>query len=123
MKFVSLIIQIIVAAGLLNVWLLRFNKPTSYRGGAARSMPEEFAVYGLPQWSVWMIGGAKIISAFCLLLGIWLPALVVPAAALVIVLMIGAVVMHVKVNDPAAKAVPAGAMMALTVWVVLANAF
>ena len=45
MKTVALIFQILVALGLLNVWLLRFRKPTPYRGGQARSMPEEFAAF------------------------------------------------------------------------------
>ena len=48
------ICQIIVALGLLNVWLLRFNKPTAYRGGKAVNLPGEFAAYGLPAWSCYL---------------------------------------------------------------------
>lgn len=46
------IIQLVIALGILNVWLLRFGKTTAWRGGAAKNMKEEFAVYGLPSWSV-----------------------------------------------------------------------
>jgi hypothetical protein len=121
MKIVSLIIQIIVALGLLNVWLLRFKKPTHYRPGGARSMSEEFAAYGLPSWSLWVVGGLKLACAVCLLAGIWVPALVAPAAGVVGVLMVGAIAMHLKVKDPLVKSLPAGAMLAMTALLV-ANA-
>jgi hypothetical protein len=122
MKIVSLIIQIVVAFGLLNVWLLRFRKPTGYRGGNARSLREEFSVYGLPDWFFWTVGAAKLLCAVCLLVGIWWPAVVLPSAAGITVLMLGAIAMHLKVHDPLIKAVPASAVLAL-VAVVLANAF
>jgi uncharacterized membrane protein YphA (DoxX/SURF4 family) len=121
MKIVSLILQITVALGLLNVWLLRFNKPTAYRGGSARSMSEEFAAYGLPGWFLWVVGGLKVACAFCLLAGIWVPVLVAPAAATIALLMLGAIAMHLKVRDPFMKAVPAILVLAL-IAVVLAGA-
>jgi uncharacterized membrane protein YphA (DoxX/SURF4 family) len=121
MKIVSLIIQIIVALGLLNVWLLRFNRPTPYRGGASRSMPEEFAAYGLPKWLLYVVGALKVSCALCLVAGIWVQALVLPAAGVITVLMLGAIAMHLKVRDPFIKSVPAGAVLALTAFV-LANA-
>ena len=121
MKIVSLIIQIIVALGLLNVWLLRFYRPTPYRGGGSRSMPEEFAAYGLPKWVLYVVGALKVSCALCLLAGIWFPALVLPAAVLIGSLMLGAIAMHLKVRDPFIKSVPAGSILALTAFV-LANA-
>ena len=48
------IIQIVIALGILNVWLLRFGKPSAWRGGDAQNMVQEFRVYGLPTWSMWM---------------------------------------------------------------------
>ncbi len=120
MKIVSLIFQIVVALGLLNVWLLRFHKKTPFRGGAAQSMPEEFASYGLPKWSLWTVGGLKVICAVCLLAGIWVPALVTPAAGIVSLLMVGAVAMHFRVRDPLMKSLPAGVVLAL-VAVILAR--
>ena len=38
MEILVPICQIVVGCGLLNVWLLRFNQATSYRGGSASSM-------------------------------------------------------------------------------------
>lgn len=121
MKIVSLIIQLIVALGLLNVWLLRFHKKTSYRPGGAASMREEFATYGLPVWSLWLVGGLKVSCAVCLLAGIWIPIVVKPAASVIAMLMVGAILMHVKVRDPLVKSLPAGIVLLLTA-VVLANA-
>ncbi len=99
--------QIVVALGLLNVWLLRFNQSTAYRGGSARSMPEEFAAYGLPPWFTYIVGGLKIGAAIALIAGLWMPVLVFPAALLVSLLMLGALAMHLKVHDPLKKSVPA----------------
>jgi hypothetical protein len=121
MKIVSIIIQTIVALGLLNVWLLRFNRPTPFRGGGARSMPEEFEAYGLPKWLLWTVGVLKVSSAVCLVAGIWVEVLVMPAAAFITALMLGAIAMHLKVHDPVIKSVPAGAVLALSAFV-MANA-
>jgi hypothetical protein len=104
---VAAILQVIVGLGLLNVWLLRPRSSTSYRGGDANSLKGEFAEYGLPEWTFYVVGALKIGAAIAFIAGIWIPALVAPAAAVVIVLMLGAVAMHVKVGDPWKKALPA----------------
>lgn len=108
------ICQIIVGCGLLNVWLLRFNKPTAYRGAAAANMLEEFAAYGLPVWSCYVVGFLKVASAFALLAGLIHPALVLPGAAVIAILMAGAVAMHLKVGDPFKKSLPALSMLVLS---------
>jgi len=109
------LLQIIIACGLLNVWLLRFNRSTAYRGGNATTLVEEFAVYGLSPSFCYAIGTLKVGSALVLLLGLKLPFLVAPAAALVAGLMVGAIAMHAKVKDPIKKAVPASLMLAMSV--------
>lgn len=113
MQTVLYILQVIVALGLLNVWLLRSGRGTEYRGGNAQSMREEFAVYGLPGWAMYGVGGLKVVAAVCLLAGIWVHTLVFPAAAAVAVLMVGALAMHLKVRDPLVKSVPALSVLAL----------
>lgn len=113
MKPVMVILQIVAASGLLNVWLRRFSKSTSYRGGDARTMVEEFAAYGLPTWFTYVIGSLKIGAALALIAGIWFPALVLPAAALICILMLGALAMHFKIGDPLKKSLPALGMLGL----------
>ena len=114
MRMFVYVLQIVVALGLLNVWLLRFNKTTAFRGGAARSMPEEFAAYGLPVWSTYVVGALKIGAAICLIAGVWLHFLVFPAALLVCILMVGALAMHLKVRDPLSRLIPALAVLVMS---------
>ena len=121
MNIVISILQIAVAACLLNVWLLRFQRRTPYRGGDARSMREEFAVYGLPGWFRYVIRILKIGSAVCLIAGLWLRFLVFPSALLIAILMLGALAMHVKIRDPLKKSVPALVMLALSAAICLGS--
>lgn len=111
---IATILQIVLGLGLLNVWLVRAGSATAYRGGEARSLKEEFAAYGLPEAVFYVVGALKIGSAIALIAGIWVPGLVVPAAAIIVVLMIGALVMHVKVKDPAMKSLPAFLMLVMS---------
>ena len=115
MEILRQTLQVIVALGLLNVWLARAGKPTRFRGGDAKSMHEEFAAYGLPVAMMYGVGALKVIIALALLAGIWQSALVVPAASLLILLMIGAFVMHLKVKDPFERAIPSLLMLAMSV--------
>lgn len=110
---IRIILQITVALGILNVWLLRRGKSTAYRGGGAKSMREEFAAYGLPPFAMVVVGIVKISLAVALLVGIFVRALVDPAAIGLAVLMVGALVMHLKVKDPAKKSVPALLVLAM----------
>lgn len=111
---VATVLQVILALGLLNVWLLRSGKSTGYRGGSASSLREEFATYGLPVWFFYLVGVLKIGSACALLAGLWMPALVQPAASVIVVLMAGAIAMHIKVKDPLVKSAPAFLMLVLS---------
>ena len=111
---ISTVLQLVVALGLLNVWLLRRGKATSYRGGNAKTLSEEFAAYGLPDAAFYAVGALKVVAAICLIAGIWVPSLVVPAAAIIAVLMVGALVMHVKVEDPAIRSLPASLMLLMS---------
>jgi uncharacterized membrane protein YphA (DoxX/SURF4 family) len=114
MPIIGSILQVIVGLGLLNVWLLRRQSSTAYRGGEAKNLKEEFATYGLPASMFYIVGGLKIICGVLLLVGLWYQPVVLPAAAVVVVLMLGAVVMHLKVGDAVVKFVPATLMLAMS---------
>ncbi|MES2769883.1 MAG: DoxX family protein [Bdellovibrionota bacterium] len=109
-----LILQLIVAIGLLNVWLLRSKKSTDYRGKSASNLKEEFLAYGLPVWFFYLIGTLKIGAALALVAGIWMPELLPFASGLVMALMVGALLMHIKVKDPAKKSLPAVLMLIMS---------
>lgn len=121
MRTIVLVSQVVAALGIFNVWFVRFGKATSYRGGSARSLKEEFQVYGLPGWSVGVIGFLKVLCATLLVAGVWLPALTRPAAVALAALMLGAVSMHVKVKDPMQKSLPALGMLALCLLIAVAS--
>lgn len=118
---IATILQLIVGVGLLNVWLLRAGRPTGYRGGSAQSMRDEFHAYGLPAWMFYLVGGLKIAAGIALIVGLWIPGIVRPAALLVAALMIGALVMHVKVRDPISRFLPALLVLAACLVIVQAT--
>ena len=113
METLQLIAMWVIGLGIYNVWLLRSAKSTAYRGGQAENMREEFEVYGLPRWFMTVIGGVKLALATAIIIGTWVPALVVPATSALGVLMIGAIAMHIKVGDTFKKTAPATAMALL----------
>ena len=120
MELFSKAIQLIIALGLLNVWILRFKKPSSWRGGSAKNMKEEFEVYGLPSWFMSLIGFFKIFFALMLIIGLWFPSFTQPAAIGIVVLMLGAIAMHIKVKDSLMKSLPAFTLFVLSTFIVFA---
>lgn len=112
------LLQIIVGLGLLNVWLVRGRSATSYRGGAAQTLRDEFAAYGLPGFAFYLVGALKIGAAIVLIAGVWIALPVRAAAGLVAALMIGAIAMHFKVGDPLMKSLPAALMLAMSAAIV-----
>lgn len=123
MDFLIVSCQIIVALGLINVWLLRRGKSTPYRGGNADNMEQEFATYGLSTGFMWLICVLKLSAAVALLVGILLPPLVVPASLLLVGLMLGALVMHARAGDPAKKSLPAACVLVLNVVILAGSLF
>ena len=121
MKILKRISMITVAAVVLNVWLFRFGKATIYRGGDATNMIEEFAVYGLNETMVYLVGGLKILAALGLLIGFYNKKTITPAAGLMAMLMVGAIVMHFKVGDEIIKFLPAGIMFVLSSLIIVVN--
>lgn len=115
MTYLLTILQLLVAGVLINVWVFRFNKGTDYRGKSARNMREEFAAYGLPGWFMWLVGTLKLTSAAALIFGIWLPEVIFSSAVVLLVLMTGAIAMHLRAGDPFVKFVPALVMLLLSV--------
>ena len=119
MNSIRIILQLIVALGILNVWLLRGRQATPYRGGAAKNLREEFATYGLPTWFYYLIGSLKVGLAVALLVAIAFPVVARPAAIGLGLLMLGAFAMHLKVKDPMSKTVPSLSVLALCVAIAL----
>jgi uncharacterized membrane protein YphA (DoxX/SURF4 family) len=115
MDTIQIICQVTVGLGIINVWFLRRKSATPYRGGNAKNLEEEFAAYGLPPFALWAVGAVKVAAAIALLVGVYIPSIVQPAAIVVALLMLGAVAMHAKVHDPIERFLPAAAMLVLSI--------
>jgi len=111
MKYIKELLMLVVSLLVLNVWLLRVDQETIYRGGNAINMMQEFAVYGLNETMFYIIGALKVLSATGLLVGFFYKKTIVPSALLMAALMCGAILMHFRVNDEAIKYLPAGLML------------
>ena len=120
MEWIKIVIQLVIAISIFNVWILRFGKPTYWRGGSAKNMKEEFLTYGLPEWFMKLIGFLKLTLASILVAGIFLPVLVKPAAIGMAVLMLGAITMHIKVKDTIIKSLPAFSFLVLSLILIFA---
>ena len=121
MTTVALVAQIVVALGIFNVWILRRNRPTPYRPDGAENMEEEFRRYGLPDWARVAVGFTKVSLAVLLVVGVLFTPLAVGAATLMALLMVSAVIAHVRVGDPWVKTMPAAVMLTLSAVVILGH--
>lgn len=123
MGYIKIFLQLVVAFGLLNVWIIRSNQKTPYRGSNSSTLKNEFAAYGLPLWFFYFIGFLKISSAILILLGLWIPWLVFPSALVISLLMLGAICMHIKVRDPLKKSLPALTMLVCSIGICIGSIY
>ncbi len=114
-----LIAQLIVSLSVLKVWLINFRQPSMWRGGSSMSMKEEFDAYGLPNWTIYTVGTLKVTFSLGLIAGIWIPEVIRFSALGIAFFMFCAIVMHIKINDPLHKSLPAGIFLALTLLIAL----
>ena len=111
MKLISKILSTIVGLTVINVWLFRYNRSTSYRGSDATNLLEEFEVYGLEDYFL-IIGIIKVSLAVLLLLSLYFKKLSFFASSGIAVMMLVAVYMHINVGDELIKSMPASVMLA-----------
>lgn len=121
MNQLAIIIQLVIALGVFNVWVLRAGKPSRWRPEGARDMAEEFRRYGFPDWVRKLVGAAKLLLAAALVAGIWYPPLAAAAGLAMAGLMAVAVGAHLRVGDPLPKSLPSFALLVLSLFVAYAN--
>ena len=110
MKLLSKILSVIVGLTVINVWLFRSGKSTSYRGGDANSLMEEFVVYGLGDYFL-TIGVIKVGLAILLILSLYFQKLRLISASGIGIMMLVAIYMHFSVGDELIKSMPASIML------------
>ena len=112
-------IKLITALGIFNVWMLRYNKATEFRGGRAKNLKEEFEIYGLKLWVMYIIGSIKISISILFIISCFsgdtniLDLANFYGSAIMSLIMIGAILMHLKVNDSFKKSMPAITMLSM----------
>ena len=107
---ISKVLSVIVGLTVINVWLFRAGKSTSYRGGNASNLMEEFEVYGLGDFFM-TIGIIKVSLAVLLLLSIYFNKLKLISSIGIAIMMLVAVYMHFSVGDELIKSMPASVML------------
>ncbi len=110
MKILSKILSLIVGLTVINVWLFRSGNSTSYRGGNATNLLEEFEVYGLEEYFL-TIGIIKVGLAVLLILSLYFKKLRLFAASGIAFMMLVAIYMHFNVGDELIKSMPASVML------------
>ena len=110
MKLISNILSIFVGLTVVNVWLFRSGRNTSYRGGDAANLMEEFEIYGLGDYFM-AIGIIKVSLAILLLLSIFFNKLKLISSLGIAIMMLVAVYMHFSVGDEIIKSMPASVML------------
>ena len=114
MEYVDIAIKLIISLSVLNVWLLRAKKPTQWRGGGAESLQDEFKAYGLTPEMMRLVGAVKIILSLILLFSIFYPQAEIVGAAGMAIMMVGAIIMHIKIDDPLKRSLPAFIFLTLS---------
>ncbi len=105
--YIIIVLKIIVCLSILNVWLIQSKKPTKWRGGNAKTIVEEFEVYGLSKSFCYVIGFLKVSLALILLASIQYESLTLIGSLGLAILLLGSIIMHFKIKDPMFKSFPA----------------
>ena len=105
--YVIIVLKIIICISMLNVWLIQSKKPTKWRGGEAKTILEEFKVYGLSKTFCYFIGFLKVSLGLILVASIKFEALTLIGSLGLTTLLLGSIIMHIKVKDELFKSFPA----------------
>ena len=119
--YIIIILKVIVRISILNVWLIQPKKATKWRGGDAKTIIEEFKVYGLSETMAYVVGFFKVSFAIMLLASIKFENLDLIASLGLAALLLGSVFMHIKIKDPLYKSFPAALFIAMNLVIAYAS--
>ena len=108
--FLIEVLQIITASSILFVWVVRYDNIIS-----------EFQQYQLPVWLRDTVGILKLSFAIMLLVGIFNDNLKLLGSSGLIILMLAALLTHVKVKNPFYKALPSLTLLTFSTIILLSN--
>lgn len=110
LKKLSKVLSVFVGLTIINVWLFRSTRSTSFRGGNATNLLEEFTVYGLEDYFL-IIGIIKVSLAIVLILSLYYSKLRLFSSLGIAIMMLVAVYMHMSVGDELIKSLPASSLL------------
>ena len=119
LDYIIIALKLIVAISILNVWLIQPKKNTKWRGGDAKTIKEEFKVYGLSETVCYVIGFLKVSLALILLASLKFESLTLTGSIGLSLLLLGSIAMHFKIKDPLFKSFPAFLFVILNVIIIL----
>ena len=117
--YILILLKLIVGLSILNVWLIQPKKATKWRGGNAKTLIEEFEVYGLSKTVCYVVGFLKVGLALVLLASIKFESLTLIGSIGLGLLLLGSVIMHIKVKDELFKSFPALLFIVLNLIIIL----
>jgi putative oxidoreductase len=94
MNILSIVLQAILALGFLLFGIMKFG---------SKQMVEEFKRYGLPAAFRIFTGLVEVASAALMVIGIWKEQYAAVGGLVIAVTMIGAIVTHMRMKDPASR--------------------
>ena len=108
--FLVSILQIITASSVFFVWVVRYD-----------NIIEEFVYYKLPTWLRDLVGILKVSFGIMLLMGIYDEKFKIIGAGGLSLLMIAALLTHVKVKNPIYKALPAVTLLSFSAIIIFSS--
>ena len=116
-EYIIIFLKIIIGVSIINVWLIQPNKPSRWRGGDAKTIIEEFNVYGLSKTFYKVVFVVKVGLAILLLTSIKYDFLTLYSSLGLAALLLGSIAMHIKVKDALFKSFPAFLFMAMNLFI------
>ena len=120
------LLKLTTALGVFNVWILRYNKKTNYRGGSATNLYEEFKTYGLSSWFMYFVGSVKILISLLFIISLFINDIYIIkdfielyGSIIMSFIMTAAIFMHFKIKDPIKKSIPALIMLTMYLLIII----
>jgi hypothetical protein len=102
--------QLILAVSVIYVWIFRMD-----------NIVKEFKQFGLSDLTRSAVGATKIALSTLLIVGIWVPSLVLVSSIVMGLIMVAAQYFHFKISNPFMKHLPSLILLGLCIIIIVAS--
>lgn len=102
--------QLILAVSVIYVWIFRMD-----------NIVKEFKQFGLSDLTRSAVGAIKIALSTLLIVGIWVPSLVLVSSIIMCLIMVAAQYFHFKTSNPFMKHLPSLILLGLCIIIILGS--